>query len=91
MEKERKEMITEIKMYLAERVEILEKIDDKLRNFIFNTIEELIRKYKHKLGVCDFYQIYDYLDNLNLIDSIMNLLIKVIGLENELCNTSNHK
>lgn len=90
MEKERKEMINEIKMYLAERVEILEHCDDLLRNFIFNTIEELTRKYKNKLEINNLYQIYDYLDNLNLIDSILNLIIKVIGLENELCNTSNH-
>lgn len=89
MENERKEMIMNIEMYLMGRVERLEKFDEELRNFVFDTLETLIKKYNFKLSLLNSRVVCEYLDNLNLVDSIMCLIIKVMGLENELYNTSN--
>ena len=41
------------------------------------------------LNKVNLSQVYEYIDNLNLTDSICNFIIKILGLQNVLCNTSN--
>lgn len=82
-------METEIKIMLLEKARKLEKFEEELREFIFDTIQE-IEKKKKTLNRVDISQVYEYIDNLNLTDSISNFIIKILGLQNVLCDTSNH-